>query len=201
MKQFKSILLIALIIVGCTIHANAQDNQESPKLSGEQKRFDLNRDGKLSNEEDDLMLRVTSIEAFTGNTFSREDIERMQRSTAPDRAFGGPGGMPGFGGFGGGRGGPRPPEKLVEQFDTDEDSRLTGPERQAALEARGGGNVTLLNEASLKKSIQNDMQASFVSAPESSPSLYNAHTLRTLYLRFHHEDWYEQMNAFYRTDI
>ena len=207
--QLKSILLIALIIVGYAIHANAQDNQEPPKLSDEQKRFDLNGDGKLSNEENELMLRVTSIEGFMGNKFSREEIERMQSSSDPDRGFGGPdgppfggpGGMPGFGGGGGGRRGPRPPEKLVKQFDTDEDGKLTGAERQAALDARGGGNVTLLDEASLKESIQNDMQASLASIPEGSPSLYDADTLRTLHLRFHHEDWYEQMNAFYRTDI
>lgn len=202
MKQLKSILLIVLISVGCVIHANAQDSQESSKLSDEQKRFDLNGDGELSSEEDELMLRVTSIEGFTGNKFSREDIEKMQRNSAPDRGFGGPGGMPGFGGFGGGRGGPRPPEKLVAQFDTDEDGKLTGAERQAALDARGGGgNVTLLDEASLRESIQNDVKVSLASAPEGSPPLYDAHTLRTLHLRFHHEDWYEQMSTFYRTDI
>ena len=44
-------------------------------------------------------------------------------------------------------------------------------------------------------------KAAWAAAPEDSPSLYDAYTLRTLYLRFHHEDWYEQMNAFYRTDI
>ena len=33
-----------------------------------------------------------------------------------------------------------------------------------------------------------------------STTIFNQ-TLRTLYLRFHHEDWSEQMNAFYRTDI
>ena len=202
MKQFKSIILIVLIIVGWVGYTNAQDNQESPKLSEEQKRFDLDGDGKLSNEENELMLRVTSIEGFTGNKFSREDIERIQRNMGTDGGFGGPGGMPGFGGgFGGGRRGPRPAEKLVKQFDTDEDGKLTGAERQAALEARGGGNVTLLNEASLKESIQSDVQASLASVPEGSPPLYDSHTLRTLYLRFHHEDWSEQMNAFYRTDI
>ena len=198
MKQLKSIILIVLIIMGWATHANAQDNQESPKLSDEQKRFDLNGDGKLSDEEDELMLRVTGLEAFTGDKLSREEIEKMQRNAAPDRGFGPPGGMPPFGGR---RGGPRPPEKLVEQFDTDKDGKLTGAERQAALEARGGGNITLLNEESLRDSVQSDVQTSLASTPEDSPSLYDAQTLRTLYLRFHHEDWYDQMTAFYRTDI
>ena len=69
------------------------------------------------------------------------------------------------------------------------------------MDTRGGGNITLLNESTLKESVQNDVQNSLASAPEGSPPLYDAYTLRTLYLRFHHEDWYQQMNAFYRTDI
>ena len=198
MKYLKSIMLILLIIVGWVGYADAQDNQEAPKLSDEQKRFDLNGDGKLSDEEDELMLRVTSIEGFTGNKFSREDIERMQRNMSTDGGFGGP---PGMRGFGGGRRGPRPAEKLVKQFDTDADGKLTGAERRAALEARGGGDATLLDESSLKMGVQKDVQASITSVPEGSPPLYDPQTLRTLYLRFHHEDWYEQMNAFYRTDI
>ena len=102
---------------------------------------------------------------------------------------------------GGGRGGPRPPEKLVEQFDQDKDGKLTGAEREAALNTRGGGNLSLMPEENLRAGVQNDVEPSLASAPEGSPSLYDAHTLRTLYLRFHHEDWYEQMNSFYRTDI
>ena len=201
MKHLKSVILILLILVGWVGHADAQDNQESPKLSDEQKRFDLDGDGKLSNEEDELMLRVTSIEGFTGNKFSRADIERVQRNMSSDGGFGGPPGMPGFGGFGGGRRGPRPAEKLVKEFDTDEDGKLTGAERQAALEARGGGSATLLDESSLKLGVQNDVQASITAVPKGLPPLYDPQTLRTLYLRFHHEDWYEQMNTFYRTDI
>ena len=104
------------------------------------------------------------------------------------------------GGFGGGIP-PRPPEKLVKQFDTDEDGKLTGAERQAALETRGGGSVTLLDEGALRDGVQSDVQASLAAVPEDSPSLYDSQTLRTLYLRFHHEDWSEQMSAFYRTDI
>ena len=198
MKQLKSIILIVLIILGWATHANAQENKESLKLSDEQKRFDLNGDGKLSDEEDELMLRVTGLEAFTGDKLSSEEIEKMQQSAGPDRGFGPPGGMPGFGG---GRRGPQPPEKLVDQFDQDKDGKLTGAERQAALEARGGGNITLLNEENLRDSVQSDMRTSLASTPEDSPSLYEAQTLRTLYLRFHHEDWYDQMSAFYRTDI
>ena len=204
MKHLKSITLIALIIMGWAIHANAQDNQDTPKLSDEQKRFDLNGDGELSNEEGDLMLRVASIEALTGNTLTPEEIKRMQDDQGPDMGFGGPpGGMPGFG-FGGGRGGrrgPQPPEKLVKQFDTDKDGKLTGDERQAALDTRGGGSLSLMSQESLQEGVQKDVQTSLDMVPEGSPPLYNAHTLRTLYLRFHHEDWYEQMSSFYRTDI
>lgn len=201
MKQLKiTIALILIIIAGWTMHANAQDNQQSPTLTDEQKRFDLNGDGKLSDEEDNLRLRVTGLEAFTGDKLSREEIEKMQSNISPDRGFGGgPGGMPPFGG--GGRGGPRAPEKLVEQFDQDKDGKLTGAEREAALSTRGGGNVSLIPKEDLHNRVQTDVQTSLASIPEGSPSLYDAKTLRTLYLRFHHEDWSEQMNAFYRTDI
>ena len=205
MKHFKSIILIVLIIMGWAIHTNAQDNQETPKLSDEQKRFDLDGDSKLSDEEDALRIRVTGLEAFTGSKLSSEEIKRMQGDRQPDGGFGrGPGGMPPFGGmpgFGGGRRGPQPAEKLVKKFDTDENGKLTGAERQAALDARGGGSVSLISEESLREGVQNDVQASLNTVPVGSPSLYDAHTLRTLYLRFHHEDWSEQMSSFYRTDI
>ena len=204
MKQLKSITLIALIVMGWALHVNAQDNQEPKKLSDEQKRFDLDGNGALSDEENDLMLRVASIEALTGNKLTDEEIKRMQDDQGPDMGFGGPpGGMPGFGGGRGGRGrgGPQPPEKLVKQFDTDKDGKLTGTERQAALDARGGGSLSLMNEENLREGVQNDVQASLTTVPKDSPALYDAQTLRTLYLRFHHEDWYEQMSSFYRTDI
>lgn len=199
MKQLKTIIVLMLITTSWTLQANAQDTEPSAKLTDEQKRFDLNADGKLSDEEDELRFRVTGLEAFTGDKLSREEIEKMQSSVPPDRGFGrGPGGMPPFGG---GRGGPRPPEKLVAQFDQDKDGKLTGAEREAALSTRGGGNVSPISKEALHNSVQTDVETSLASIPDGSPSLYDAQTLRTLYLRFHHEDWSEQMNAFYRTDI
>ena len=117
MKQLKSIALIVLIAIGWIISADAQDDQKTPKLSDEQKRFDHNGDGQLSEEEEAVMLRVTNVEAFTGDKLSREEIERIRASIAPDRAGADFGRMPpGFGGmrggFGGGRRGPGPAEKL-----------------------------------------------------------------------------------------
>ncbi len=201
MKHLKSIILIVLITISWTIHANAQDNQESPKLSDEQKRFDLDKNGALSDEENDLMLRVTSMEALTGNKLTNEEIKRMQGAQDPNRGFGGRGGMPPFGGGRGGRRGPQPPEKLRDQFDEDKNGKLTGAERQAALSTRGGGDLPSINEEKVREGVHIDVQASIPATPKNSPPLYDAQTLRTLYLRFHHEDWYEQMEAFYRTDI
>lgn len=203
MKHLKSIILIVLITISWTVHVNAQDNQEPPKLSDEQKRFDLNGNGTLSDEENDLMLRVTSIEALTGNKLTDEEIKRMQQDQGPAMDPRRGGGTPNFG-FGGGRGGrrgPQPPEKLRDQFDEDKNGKLTGAERQAALSARGGGDLPSINKEKLHDGVQIDVQASIPTTPKGSPSLYEAQTLRTLYLRFHHEDWYEQMEAFYRTDI
>ncbi len=191
MKQFRSVMLIVLIMVGCVLGADVESDQKASALSSEENRFDLNRDGELSAEEDGLMFRVTSLEALIGDTLSSEEIARMEVTGQPEG---------GFGGRGRGRG-PRLAEKLVERFDKDSDGKLTGAERQAALDAREGGTATLLSASRLNEGVQNDVQASLTSVPEGSPLLYDAETVRTLYLRFHHEDWYQQMNAFYRTDI
>ena len=202
MEKFKTLGLVILIIMGWAIHANAQDNQEPPKLSDEQKRFDLDKNGTLSDDESDLMQRVKGIEALTGNKLTDTEIKGMHDNQGPDPGFGGPpGGMPGFGGGRGGRRGPQPAEKIRDQFDEDKNGKLTGAERQKALSARGDGEVSLIAEEKLHDGVQADVQTSLATVPEGSPSLYNAQTLRTLYLRFHHEDWYEQMTSFYRTDI
>ena len=192
MKHVKAITLILFLLMGWGIHITAEESQEPPKLSDDQKRFDLDGDGTLSDEENELMFRAIGIEALTGSQLTPEEIARLRNARGPGGGRGGPGG---------GRGGPQPAEKIRDQFDQDKDGKLTGAERQEALTMRGGGTVAPISEAELRDGVQNDVQASLVSVPEGSPSLYNAQTLRTLYLRFHHKDWSDQMAAFYRTDI
>ena len=201
MKYLRLMTLIGLIF-GLVVYSYAQENGEAPKLTDEQKRFDLDGNGRLSPEEDRLMFRATGLEAFIGSELSREEIEKLHNNPPPP-----PGGNPGQRvgppppPGAGGRRGPRPPEKLVERFDTDKDGKLTGDERKAALEARGEAYSPEQRAGTLTGDIQDDVKASISSALIDSPAFYDGETLRTLYLRFNDEDWYAQLNAFYRTDV
>ncbi|MDE0485321.1 MAG: CotH kinase family protein [Candidatus Poribacteria bacterium] len=197
MKHIKLIALIGIFFC-IAIYAYTQENENTPKLSEEQKRFDLDGNGVLSPEEDQLMLWVTGLEAFTGSKLSQEEIKKIASSPPPNIAPGQRGGPPGFGG---GRRGPRPAEKLVTQFDTNKDGKLTGDERKAVLEARGEAYSPEQRAGTPIGNIDNDVEASLTSTPKDSPEFYDAGTLRTLYLRFHDKDWYAQLNAFYRTDV
>lgn len=203
MKHLKIIVIIGLIF-GFVTYATAQEKEKPPQLSEEEKRFDLDGNGTLSSEENQLMLRVTTLEAFTDSKLSNEEIKKMA-----DRDGGGP--PPGFGDGpppnfrggppSGGRRGPRPAEKLVAKFDTNKDGKLTGDERKAALESRGDVYLPEQRAGTPTGNIQDDVKVSLASAPDDAPTFYDAGTLRTLYLRFHDEDWYAQLNAFYRTDV
>ena len=208
MKHIKRIAIIGLIFSLVT-YAYTQENAKPTKLSAEDKRFDLDGNGTLSSEENQLMLRITGLEALTGSKFTPEEIKEMHGNQQPNtdgRPPGFVGGPPDFGGgrppgVGGGRRGPRPAEKLVTRFDTNKDGKLTGDERKAALDSRGDAYRPEQTAGTPTGNIQSDVKASLASTPKDSPVFYDAGTLRTLYLRFSHEDWYAQLNAFYRTDV
>ncbi len=203
MKPIRVIALIGLILALATYSFALQD-EKAPTLTEDQARFDLDGNGELSSEENSLMVRITGIEAISGGKYTREQIAQM-RGNNPQGFFGG-GPPPGIGGgpqpgAGRTRRGPRPAEKLVVHFDTDKDGKLTGDERKAALESRGEAYNPSQRAGTVVGDIQDDIKSSQASTPKDSPAFYDAGTLRTLYLRFHDEDWYAQLNAFYRTDV
>lgn len=214
MKQKTFIVLIGFIFSFIPF-VYAQENGTATQLSKEQQRFDLDGNGELSGAENQVMLRVTSLEAFTDSKLTREEIEKMA-SDRPPEAGGGPpfdfrGGPPPGDGGGpppgdggpprGVRRGPSPAQKLVAKFDTNKDGKLTGDERKAALESRGEAYSPEQRAGTPTGNIQNDITASRATEPADSPALYDAGTFRTLYLRFPDDDWYAQLNAFYRTDV
>ncbi len=201
-----------IVFVGLVFHFGmfvfAQENGEKTSLSEDQKRFDLDGNGTLSADENQFMQQVKNIETLSGSKLSSEEIKRLTTNSpdGPRPGFvGGPppgtvGAPPPQTGRGGGRRGPTP-AKIVANFDTDRDSKLTGDERKAALESRGEAYSPEQRAGTPTGDIQSDLKSSEAVASDDSLGLYDAGTLRTLYLRFHDEDWYAQLNAFYRTDV
>ena len=92
-------------------------------LSKEEKRFDLDRDGGLSDTETTLMIRVMRLETQRGTQFSESEIRQMQ-SGERDRSRG-------RGGFGRRRGsrGPSGPRLNPEQI-AFKDGAATIPDRE-----------------------------------------------------------------------
>ena len=143
------------------------------------KKLDKNNDGKLSGEE--------SLPQFGG-----------------PGGFGPRGGPGGFGPPGGSQG-----TKLVVKFDADGDGRLNDKERAAARAAareqgRGGFGPFGRQPAAPKPDTEAPAQkltppTTGVIAPNTD--LYDANTLRTLYLQFADPDWYGELGDFYRTDV
>ena len=180
------VLLAFLALVA--VNASAQDT-----LSQEDKRFDLNGNGQLSEVEKEIMIEIIALEAFTGVQFTAQEIREEHGGSERGR-------------FGGGRGGPRRAEKIVNRFDTDKDGRLNKVEREAARKyIHESRDVTGASRPSGSTSPhtthEEDLKASRAAQPDGDPDLYDSKTLRTLYLRFHDADWYEQLGDFYRTDV
>ena len=179
------ILLVFLSLL--VLNASSQNT-----LSEEEKRFDLNGNGQLSQNEKEIMIDTIAIEAFTGVQFTAQEIREEHGGSERGRS--------------GGRRGPRRAEKIVSRFDTDKDGRLSGVEREAARkyihESRGERGASRPSGSTSPNTTHNDdLKASLADQPNGNPDLYDAKTLRTLYLRFHDADYYEQLGDFYRTDV
>ena len=184
--NFFGVLLVLLSLV--VLNASAQN-----MLSQEERRFDLNGNGQLSEDEKAIMIDTIAIEAFTGVQFTAQEIRAEHGESESGRR--------------GGRRGPRRAEKIVSRFDTDKDGKLNDVEREAARkyihESRRGATGASRPSGSRPPHTtqEDDLKASLAAQPNGEPDLYDANTLRTLYLRFHDADWYEQLGDFYRTDV
>lgn len=123
-------------------------------------------------------------------------------------------GMPRSGGFGGGgRFGPpgfgrsKEREAISARFDVDGNGKLSAEERRLARQyVRGGSSLdsqsrSMDEHLSKNAGIQKDVVASRASAIKVNTNLYDEKILRTLFLRFPQEDWYEEMQDFYGTDV
>lgn len=189
-KHFISNLFGTLLTFLMLVAANASAQNT---LSPEDRRFDLNGNGQLSQDETEIMIEVITLEAFTGIQLTDQEIRERQGESESGRR-------------GGRRRGPRPAEKIVSRFDTDGDGKLDYAEREAAREyireSRGeAGASRPSGSTSPHTTHEDDLKASLAAQPDGEPALYDANILRTLYLRFHDTDWYEQLGTFYRTDV
>ena len=183
-------LTICLMVVPSSYSETAK-NAETV-LTEQDKRFDFNGDGVLSEEEKEILLETVTKEALTG-------VQLDPRAIREARRGGGPRGYRG-------RRGPRRAEKIVHRFDKDGDGKLDSSERTEAREyvqesRRTSGASRPSGETVAKTTLNDDLNASRVVAIEKNVELYDDNTLRTLYLRFHDKDWYEQLGDFYRTDV
>ena len=191
--KFRYVIALPFVALLALLMSIPVDSSAQNTLSDEDKRFDLNNNGQLSQDETDIMIEIISLEAFTGVQFTAQEIRERQGDSESRRG-------------GGRRRGPRAAEKIVSRFDTDGDGKLDYTEREAARkyiqESRGETGASRLSGATAPNTTRDDdLKASRAAQPKDKPDLYDAKTLRTLYLRFHDADWYEQLGTFYRTDV
>ncbi len=114
-------------------------------------------------------------------------------------------GRPPVRGFGRFRGGPFEQDvALVASYDTDGDGRLNTEERAAARE---GMETSSRRRRGRRGGIQ---RTGGMPGPPLSPAdvkwyrdepFYDINTIRTLFLEFEEDDWEEEMEAFYHTDV
>jgi hypothetical protein len=110
-----------------------------------------------------------------------------------------------FGGFG--FGGVNSRQPIVERFDTDGDGVLNREERDAARRAIGsgaggfGGGRGFRGQSGRPPAPGPRVTPADVRPPYPTTPLYDQATLRTIFLTFEHDDWEEEMEAFYNTDV
>ena len=117
----------------------------------------------------------------------------------------------GFGGPGrGGFGGVREPTRLLQQFDKNGDKYLNAEERQAARahlatqpqQGRGrGGRGPFGRGGSQEPPVPGPKLTPAEVKQYSGEPLYDAETLRTLFLEFEDPDWEKELAEFYHSDV
>lgn len=145
------------------------------------KQYDTDGDGKLSIEE-----------------------LRNIRGNMNDRGFPPPG--PDFGGGFGGRGfSPRfEQESLVKKFDFDNDGKLNDSERKSAreyIQKQFGNRQNRFSQVRQASQQKNKVEIEKTFSYDTNADLYDEKVLRTLYLQFPRDDWYEELADFYRSDV
>ena len=97
--------------------------------------------------------------------------------------------------------------QIADQFDADKDGKLSREERKAAqghMHEQREGNAAQ-SRPSGRTAPNTDVETliteSKAATPDGAPDFYDPDALRTVYLRFHDEDWYEQLGDFYHTDV
>jgi hypothetical protein len=119
----------------------------------------------------------------------------------------GPGGPPPFGPGGFGRGGPMGEEqKILAQFDKNNDDRLDGAERKAAREwmaTNGGGPRGVFGRGGrgLEPSSPGRKLTPTDVRSYGKENLYDLKVLRTIFLEFEAADWEQELAAFNNTDV
>ncbi|MDE0300099.1 MAG: CotH kinase family protein [Candidatus Poribacteria bacterium] len=186
-----AITLTICLTVASSSYSETSENSETV-LTDQDKRFDFNGDGRLSEEEKEILLETVTREALMG-------VQLDERAIRAARRRGGSGGYRG-------RRGPRRAEKIVHRFDKDGDGKLDAVERMEAREyikeSRGVSGASRQSDATAPATTRSDdLKGSKAAAISEEVGLYDDNTLRTLYLRFHDDDWYEQLGDFYKTDV
>ncbi len=112
--------------------------------------------------------------------------------------------------FGPGGPGPQQKLKLVQQFDKDGDNRLNAAERKAAREFLRSEQAQGRGRRGPRFLRQNEDREPPQPGPKLSPAevqsfadapLYDAFTLRTLFLEFEDADWEKELAEFKNTDV